>query len=337
MTSTRDMLAAALAAAALGLYVFPIRQGRKKPPAFHGVKSCPRKGICRNGHQGWEQRAMVDPDLIRWYWTSREGAGCNVGIACGPSGIVLVDLDTPKSPEDVPSDGWNRRGIRDGHDVFTAVCEQAGQPVPWETRAVATPRGGTHLYFREPPGVQLRSTEGEQGNGLGWKVDTRAHGGYVVAPGSVTDDGRYTITEDCAPAELPAWLASRLASRPPAATTAAPVRGSERLPAYVAAAVRGECDRVAAAQPGRHTRTLFSAAGNLGQFVGGNLLPPVEAEAALYAAARHMITGDCDCTERELRRTITNGLRAGAFRPRVPPTDPPATTQGGLFGQRGAA
>jgi hypothetical protein len=105
----------------------------------------------------------------------------------------------------------------------------------------------------------------------------------------------------------------------------------------VAAAVRGECDRVAAAQPGRHTRTLFGAAGNLGQFVGANLLPAVAAEDALYAAAAHMLSGECSCTERELRRTIHNGLRAGAFRPRVPPTDPPATQQNGLFEGRDAA
>jgi Bifunctional DNA primase/polymerase, N-terminal len=338
VTSTRNRLAAALAAAAHGFHVFPIRARSKKPPAFHSQQRCSGTGICRAGHQTWEQRAMVDPDQIRWYWTSARYAGCNVGIATGPSNLVVVDLDTRKAPDDVPPDGWNREGVVDGHDVFTLVCEQAGQPVPWETRAVTSPRGGTHLYFRAPHGVQLRNTEGDTGTGLGWKVDTRAWGGYVVAPGSITDDGRYTLTEDTAPVELPGWLASRLAPKPVAATTAPPVRGSTRLPAYVAAAVRGECDRVAKTLSGQHAKTLFSAAGNLGQFVGANLLPPVEAEAALYAAALHMLTGDCDCTESDLRRHIRNGLRAGAFRRRVVPTDqPPTTDQGGLFGQRGAA
>src|SRR5882757_7859842 len=144
------MLAAALAAAELGFHVFPIRPNSKKPPAFHSQQRCPRTSICRTGHQTWEQRAMVDPDQIRWYWTSNRYAGCNIGIATGPSNLVVVDLDTRKSLDDGPPEGWNRERVVDGHDVFTLVCEQARHPVPWETRAVTSPRGGTHLYFRAP-------------------------------------------------------------------------------------------------------------------------------------------------------------------------------------------
>jgi hypothetical protein len=52
-----------------------------------------------------------------------------------------------------------------------------------------------------------------------------------------------------------------------------------------------------------------------------------------------MITGTCHCTEREIRRTITNGLRAGATRPRtLPTTQPPRPAETGeLFPTRGAA
>jgi bifunctional DNA primase/polymerase-like protein len=77
------------------------------------------------------------------------------------------------------------------HAVRLAIlAEEAGQPLPGDTLTVRTPTGGLHLYA-VPAGVVLRSTAGERGNGLGWKFDTRAWGGYVVAPGSTTPDGRY--------------------------------------------------------------------------------------------------------------------------------------------------
>jgi hypothetical protein len=315
------LLTAALAAAERGWRVFPLRPGTKKP-ALHGDSArhpCPRTGICRDGHQKWEQRGMTDPDQIRWYWTSQRYRGCNVGIATGPSGLVVVDLDTPKSPDEMPPDGWSRRGIRDGHDVFAAVCADAGHPVPWQTLTVTTPRGGTHLYFRAPGGVRLGNTQGDDGHGLGWLVDTRGWGGYVVAPGSTTSDGTYRLTEDVELADLPAWLVQALTPKPPAANSAPVQIRSERLPAYVSAAVQGECDRVAAAQSGQHTRALFVASVALGQLVGAGALPAATAEASLYTAATHMITGQCRCTNREVTRTIGNGLRAGASRPRQVP------------------
>lgn len=332
-TSHNPLLAAALAAADLGFYVFPLRP-RTKVPALHGVKSCPRTGPCATGHLGWEQRATTDHEAITRCWSA---GAFNVGIATGPSGLLVVDLDTRKSPADVPPARWSRRGIVDGHDVFAAVCEAAGHPVPWETRTVQTARRGTHLYYRAPSTVELRNTEGVQGNGLGWKVDTRAWGGYVVAPGSGTPDGDYWPTEDTKPVDLAAWLVHRLTPKPPTARTAAVVVPSDRLPSYVRAAVEGECGKVAAAQSTGHTRALFCSSVALGQLVGGGLLPAATAEASLHQAATHMITGPCECTHREVVRTIGNGLRAGASRPRTAPADRPAPATTGLFPARGAA
>ena len=71
--------------------------------------------------------------------------------------------------------------------MLAALCERHGQPLPFETFMVRTGRGGLHLYFTAPPGVRLGNTAGELGRGLGWLIDTRGHGGYVVAPGSVVD------------------------------------------------------------------------------------------------------------------------------------------------------
>ena len=106
------------------------------------------------------------------------------------------------------------------------------------------------------------------------------------------------------------------------------MRRSERLPAYVDAAVRGERDRVAAAQPGKHNKTLFVAAVALGRHVGEGSLSSTTAEHHLFTAAAHMIGDGCDCTEAKVTRTIRDGLRAGAStaRPSRPGNPTPPTT-----------
>ncbi|MEV7325310.1 bifunctional DNA primase/polymerase [Streptomyces sp. NPDC093970] len=57
---------------------------------------------------------------------------------------------------------------------------------------VKTPSGGTHLYYAAPEGEKLRSTAGK----LGWKVDTRAAGGYVVGAGSIVNGRTYATVRD---------------------------------------------------------------------------------------------------------------------------------------------
>lgn len=322
MTGTdENLLEWALSLAALGWWVFPLCRGGKRP-ALHGDtarRPCPRTGICARGHRKWEQRAMTDPDQIRWYWTSPRFAGANIGLATGPSGLVVIDLDVPHTPEDVPPGGWSRRGAGTGLEVFAAVCDEAGYPVPTQTYTVSTARGGRHLYFRAPDGAVLGNTDGESGRGLGWKVDTRAWGGYVVAPGSITPAGRYEVVQDLPVAELPDWLLTRLAAPPPPPRCVPRQISAHRLPAYVAAAVQSECHRIATAPPG-HGRALFISALALGQLVGAGALPPATAEHALHAAATPLITSGCGCTDREVLRAIRNGLTTGATRPRTLPT-----------------
>ncbi|GAA3621353.1 bifunctional DNA primase/polymerase [Lentzea roselyniae] len=334
--STNMLLDHALTAAQMGYYVFPLRPGTKRP-ALHKAERCPRTGACHDGHKGWEQRATTDPDVIERCWSA---GPFNIGIATGPSGLVVVDLDTRKSPADVPPPRWNREGVVDGHDVFRSLCRDAGEDIPWETRTVSTARHGTHFYFREPSTVELRNTEGEHGNGLGWKVDTRAHGGYVVAPGSITPDGEYRLTKDALPLPLPVWLVHCLTPRPRTAVSAPVVVPAQRLPRYVTAALDGECDKLSAAQPGTHDKAAFVAGIALGQLVGAGVLPSATAEARLMAAATNLISGECDCTEAKVRRNVRNGITAGASRPRTLPAESnarPTATTTPLFTERGAA
>jgi Bifunctional DNA primase/polymerase, N-terminal len=286
----------ALAAAARGWHVFPVAAGDKVPP--RGVR--------------WTRTATTDPEAIRRMWAHRP---YNIGIACGPSRLVVVDLDVPH-PGERPPPRWAVPGVIDGADVFAMVCERAGQPVPLETFQVRTRRGGWHLYFTAPQGVKLGNTCDEHGNGLGWKVDTRGDGGYVLGPGSFVDlpdgTGTYEPIHTPDPAPLPAWLAQRLAPAPapPPRPALVEVATGRRGP-YLHAAIQASLEAIAAAPQGRRNTTLYGAAVALGQLVAGGALDAATTEELLVNAATR--TGQ---PEGPSRRTIRSGVRAGANRPR---------------------
>lgn len=122
-------LDAALAVAGRGWPVFPLRP-RSKAPALHRQDRCPETGVCAGGHVKWEQRATTDPAIITRCWSHKP---YNIGLATGPAGLIVIDLDMPKanSSQDAPG----------GADNLLALCERAGQPVP-ATLTVRTPPAG---------------------------------------------------------------------------------------------------------------------------------------------------------------------------------------------------
>jgi hypothetical protein len=83
--------------------VFPLRPGTKRP-ALHRFDRCPRTGPCQHTHQGWERRATTDPDRIRAAWAASDH---NIGLATGPSGLVVIDLDTA-TPSETPPEPWDQ-------------------------------------------------------------------------------------------------------------------------------------------------------------------------------------------------------------------------------------
>jgi hypothetical protein len=320
MSNTPALLSAALAAAGGGWHVFPLRPNDKRP-AFpdHTTATCTgRDPRCRAaaGHVGWEPRATTDPDRIRRAWSV---APFNIGVACGPSGLVVVDLDQPKPGKPRPP-GWDIEGVRDGADVLAVLCDRAGQPYPADTHTVRTWSDGTHLFFRHPDGPPLRNTSGERGNGLGWLIDTRAHGGYVVGAGSTVQDRPYTTEDPGDPRPLPGWLTAALrpADRAPA-TTGHPVvvglAGAGRRTAYLNAAVNRQITHLTGATCNRND-ALFIAAQNLGQLVAGGALTADYVETVLTAAAES-IGLHHDPPAGQIGKTIASGLRAGARRPRT--------------------
>lgn len=313
-TTPNHLLTAALAAAARGWHVLPLVPGEKRP-AFpdHPAARCPGTDPrCRDGHTGWEARATTDPDRIRRAWTVRPW---NIGIACGPSGLVVVDLDRAKPGETAPI-GWAEQDVTCGMDVLLLTAHAAGEPPPVDTHTVTTPSGGTHLYYHAPDGVRLGNTAGDSGAGLGWKVDTRGWGGYVVATGSTINSRPYVTTDARPPLPLPAWLAAALT--PPPIAPPVPVRlpTTTRRERYLAGAVAAEVARVEGATKGGRNAALYIAAQALGQLVAGGALPEDHARTALAAASAGALAVGAYGSG-QMHATITSGLRAGANRPRT--------------------
>ncbi|GAA3618439.1 hypothetical protein GCM10022223_39000 [Kineosporia mesophila] len=312
------LLAAALEYAERGWHVFPLRP-RDKRPAFpdHAEARCTgRDPRCRRAerHVSWEERATTDPARITAAWTS---ATYGIGIATGPSGLLVIDLDQPKTGRPGaarPPVEWEEPGIADGADVFALLCRRAGQPVPWDTHTVRTGSGGLHLYFTPPTGARLRCTAGS----LGWLIDTRAHGGYVVAPPTTVAGREYVTEYGQSQAEpLPEWLGEALTPRPLPVQGPTPVRllaGTGRVRAYLEAALSRAAEAIQTSGPGQHNRALYGAAVQLGQLVAGGALTAETVRAELLPAA--IAVGQ---SEAEAHRTITSGLSAGADRPRTLP------------------
>lgn len=298
---------AALQAAAAGQSVFPLLPGTKRPAIAD-----------------WENAATTDPDQIIEWWRQRP---YNLGVAAGKSGLVVIDLDHGRG--ETAAEPFT--GCRDGREVLAQLAREAGQPAPWATYAVTTPTGGgLHLYFRAPEGSHYRNSAGR----LGWHVDVRSHGGYVVAATSTYCGRQYRAQNRQAAAPLPGWLAERLdalAAPPQPAAVPEPGPVTAPLPVtiapgritnYVQRIVDDELEELGAvaAGHGRRHGARLKAARALGRLVGEprNGLAQDAARAALLAVAgRHVGVyrspdGQPKSTTRhEVERDIDDGLAYG--------------------------
>ncbi len=228
----------------------------------------------------------------------------NIGIACGPSGLAVLDLDVPLHGKVTP-DGTCAHAT--GLDTFLRLCSEHGQPVP-ATFSVRTPSRGYHLYFTDPDASVRNSARR-----LGPLIDVRGAGGYVVGPGSRIGGKPYSVLIPAPPVPLPSWIAALLRQSDPAQVPdtpglAARVRDGS---AWALAALRDKARRVATAPEGRRNHTLNRAAFRLGQLAGSGLLPAHEVSAALAAAA-----AQAGLPPAEASRTIRSGMTAGDRSPR---------------------
>ncbi|MGW7381609.1 bifunctional DNA primase/polymerase [Streptomyces sp. NPDC054794] len=282
---TLHLLAAALCSAERGWPVICLHPNTKRP-AGHAERTCPHTGRCANGHRTPEERATIDPDLIQMAWANRP---YNVGIATGPAGLLVVDLDVPKPEE--------QEGAPDGATSFKALCERAGQPFPL-TYQVRTPSGGLHLYFAAPPGTQLKCTVKR----LAPHIDTRAWGGYVVAAGSTTEQGAYEVTEAAPVAPLPAWLAALLTEPATAAALPTPTRVWDATKAARTALER-ECAVIRAAGEGGRNSTLYRSTCKVARFVAWGHIARHTVEEAIQAAGESTGLPAAEC-----RTTIRSAM-----------------------------
>ncbi|MFB8179304.1 bifunctional DNA primase/polymerase [Streptomyces sp. NPDC055966] len=215
--------------AAQGWPVHPLAPGRKTPvrncPACtasrHEPASCPCLPAGRPCH-GFHA-ATADPGLVERWWAATPAAG--VGVACGPAGLVVIDVDAHQAP--VPDRGHllpgipipeqvRLDGLASGFDTLALLAAYRGENSPAEdadTLRVRTPSGGLHVWYRNPDSsVRYRcSTGSARHTALAWQVDVRADGGYIVAPGTRTPQGVYRAVGTARrPAVLPEWLRREL-------------------------------------------------------------------------------------------------------------------------------
>lgn len=262
-------LGGALALAARGWHVFPCQPGGKRPMV----------------RDRWEERATADPDLIARHWPD----GANIGVACGPSGLVVIDLDTHG---ELP-DEWAMPGVADGTDVYAAMCEWAGETRLPVTYWTATPSGGWHFYFTAPDGIKIRTRVAAFP-----LIDVRAAGGYAVGAGSVADGHVYEVIDDTGPAPLPGWIAREL-TRPPAAKPYAPGTAPAADPG---SRLAGLAAFVEQAPEGQRNDSLNWAAWQARELVARG--------AARDHVAGLLIAAACTAglPETEARRTVASGM-----------------------------
>ena len=287
----RDLRTAAVTAVGRGWHVFPVQPGAKTPAVpDHRADRCPGTGRCAARHQTWEDLATADPEVVDRAWSGR-WAGCNVGAACGPSRLVVVDLDRHGA---LPADWRALPGVVDGLDVFAQLLEWAGETSLPETYWMVTPSGGWHLYFSAPEdGSPIRNSAGL----LGPAVDVRGTGGYVVAAGWVS--GRaYEVLDDRSPAPLPEWIARRLRPQPAQDRRHGPVRDS---PANLC----GLVEVVRNGKPGDRTGPLVWAAHRLAEEIAVGTASTEDGELLVQAAVTAGIRGG----ERYARGQVAHVLR----------------------------
>lgn len=256
-----SLLKPAIGYAHRGAYVFPCKL-EKKPLTPHGF-----------------QDATRDLKQISAWWIDQPMA--SIGIACGASGWLVIDIDPDKG-------GFESYAELRDEDVITP-----GDLLTFTTR---TGGGGMHIVWLQPEGVQIGNSAGKLGPGL----DIRGYGGYIIAPPSRHPSGnRYQIEINAAPVPAPARLVERLVETPKP-VEAVPLKPPENL----SRTLQKSYERVANAGEGVRNDTLNKAGFYLFHLVRDGLLNESEVRDTLYVAAQR-----AGLEERETLATINSAYR----------------------------
>ncbi|WP_406527338.1 bifunctional DNA primase/polymerase [Streptomyces sp. I8-5] len=206
----------AVAAVQMGLHVFPVEPGAKTPIRIYQDRTAEEAPWTIR----WSEVATNDLNTVVEWWSYAPDA--NIGVACKPSGVFVVDCDQPKRDGLLAGSAWEYLhdvlGPRvDGETAFDQVVQRyggvEGVAEAFDTFTVATGSGGKHFYYRWPDGVH--SSQDSIIRGL---LDVRGNGGerggYVLGAGSVTDKGPYVAETFRQIRDAPPWLVELCRDKP---------------------------------------------------------------------------------------------------------------------------
>jgi putative DNA primase/helicase len=283
-TKSTGFLDQALAYAARGWWVFPLKPNTKIPITKHGFKD-----------------ASNDPKVIRAWWTKTPRA--NIGLDCGRSGVLVIDVDGDEGLETL-ADLEAARGLV-YHTLTSHTPGKAGKGA------------GLHLIFDMPAGTPIGNKK------IGPGLETRGAGGYIVLAPSIHPDHlkgpAYRWEDEHAPiADLPQVFIDLLTAQPEntprsAAAAPSPARSVSQaeIEHYTRAAFDDELTNLRAAREGDRNNQLNRSAYSLGQLIGAGTLDRITVEAALEQVAR-----DIGLKGKEVTATIKSGLDDGLTKPR---------------------
>jgi len=232
-------------------------------------------------NKDWSSKAVA-PSHLAPFFLERH----NFGVACGPSGLVVLDFDIEKPDIDPKA---------------IDLCNDLQDRYP-QTPLVQTRSGGFHIYFREPGGVSLGNGRGALPRG----VDVRGRGGQVVIPPSSVDGKPYTWIVFPPPdiadiPELPKDIVKMIqghGSKGRKSSSTPPVTGS--LTKTQKSLLFDTATAVREARPGDRNTTLFEQALKCAKA----RIPQKMTHKSLMPAALH-----CGLDERESERTIKSAYK----------------------------
>lgn len=179
------ILTAALGYIERGWAVFPIHT-LNKGICTCGAMPCKEAGKHPATARGVKDATKDKAQILAWFGEGGTHTNCNIAIATGKiSGITVIDVD-----------------IKEGKNGDKTWAEILGENDEPETLTARTGGGGLHYFFQYTPEIKTAA------NYFGECVDARNDGGYVAAaPSQHVSGGVYTWLNDCAVAQMPAFLA----------------------------------------------------------------------------------------------------------------------------------
>lgn len=255
-----NLLSYARGYAKLGAHVFPCKLD-KTPMTPHGFKD-----------------ATTNLEQIGKWWNAEPMA--SIGIACGASGWLVLDIDADKGGFESYAELRDREIITPG-DLLT-----------FTTR---TGSGGMHIVWLQPEGVEIGNSAGKLGQGL----DIRGYGGYIIAPPSPHPSGNtYQIERNERPRPAPARLVELLVEikQPKSEFVSGPVNPK--------GAIKSAITKVARASKGERNNVLSNQAWFLLHLVKDGSVPLNVATDALNYAGRAV-----GLSEREIQTTLQSKTR----------------------------